>query len=42
MTLGTCDWGCCPELAIGWRYDPDTRLMLPVCDSHRADYILAA
>lgn len=42
MNLGTCDWGDCDEPATRRRYDPDTRLMVPVCEDHRPDYVLAA
>lgn len=42
MSIGTCDWGACEDLATGWRYEPVLRIMLPVCDAHRPVYVLAA
>ncbi len=42
VILGTCDWGFCDALAVCWRYDPRSGLMLPVCEDHRPDYVLAA
>lgn len=38
----TCDWGHCNQDAARWRYDPGSQLMLPVCQDHAPDYVLAA
>jgi hypothetical protein len=33
---GTCDWGHCDADVVAWRWDPDSRRFLPVCEQHRS------
>jgi hypothetical protein len=42
MMPGSCDWGDCFGLPVAWRWDPDSRQWLPVCDLHAAWDGLAA
>lgn len=39
---GTCDWGCCNEEAVRWRWEDGLEVHLPVCIEHSAETELRA
>ena len=32
--LGTCDWGNCNRITAAWRWAPELKTWLTVCDRH--------